>query len=100
MLFARTGNLQVTITQDENGLRLVGRALFGMEWQNELARSLGVNERTVQRWAKGEQPITPWVWPRLAQVCEYRGGKLLRLSQGLRELVGDSADQQQRSESA
>lgn len=28
----------------------VGEALFGARWQTELARGLGVNDRTVRRW--------------------------------------------------
>lgn len=35
----------------------VGEALYGPRWQSELARALGVNERTVRRWtANGGLP--------------------------------------------
>lgn len=31
-----------------------GRALYGARWQSLMAEALGVNERTVRRWGKGE----------------------------------------------
>lgn len=34
-------------------LREAGEALFGAQWQSELARGLDVAVRTVQRWASG-----------------------------------------------
>ena len=38
-------------------LRETGEALFGPRWQCELARALGVSDRTMRRWANGEWPI-------------------------------------------
>jgi hypothetical protein len=34
-------------------------ARFGEGWQTKLAHSLGVNARTVRRWAAGEVPVPP-----------------------------------------
>lgn len=34
-----------------------GEALYGPRWQSELARDLGVTDRTMRRWAAGDQPI-------------------------------------------
>lgn len=34
-------------------------ARFGEGWQTKLALSLGVNSRTVRRWAAGEVPVPP-----------------------------------------
>lgn len=34
-----------------------GEALFGPQWQSPLARALGVNLRTVQRWASGQNNV-------------------------------------------
>lgn len=31
--------------------------LFGLGWQHEVARRLGINERTVRRYANGATPI-------------------------------------------
>jgi transcriptional regulator with XRE-family HTH domain len=36
-----------------------GEALYGPNWQSALARGLGINVRTVQRWAAGEQHPPP-----------------------------------------
>jgi hypothetical protein len=39
------------------GLEQVGPALYGPRWQVELARALGVSDRTVRRWAvSGDLP--------------------------------------------
>ena len=32
----------------------LGEMLYGPQWQSPLARALGINLRTVQRWAAGE----------------------------------------------
>jgi hypothetical protein len=34
-----------------------GRALYGDRWQTQLAQALGVADRTVRRWAAGEQAV-------------------------------------------
>lgn len=38
-------------------LAALGLAIWGHSWQGPLARALGVNDRTVRRWASGEVPI-------------------------------------------
>lgn len=35
----------------------IGRAMFGTNWQTDLARALGCNVRTVRRWSGGEYEI-------------------------------------------
>jgi len=35
-------------------LRMIGECLYGELWQSQLARALGVNDRTVRRWAIGK----------------------------------------------
>lgn len=34
-------------------LREIGEALYGPRWQSDLARDLGVSDRTMRRWAAG-----------------------------------------------
>ena len=34
-------------------LATIGRALYGERWQSDLARALGLNARSVRRWAAG-----------------------------------------------
>jgi hypothetical protein len=43
-------------------LAAAGAALYGPRWQSELARSLGVSDRTMRRWLSGENPIPAGVW--------------------------------------
>ena len=38
-------------------LKKAGEALYGPRWQTALARALGVNARTVRRWAYGDRRI-------------------------------------------
>lgn len=38
-------------------LRALGLAVWGAEWQSPLARAMGVNKRTVARWASGDTVI-------------------------------------------
>lgn len=40
-----------------NQLQQAGRLLYGDQWQSALARALGVDNRTVRRWASGESAI-------------------------------------------
>ena len=41
-------------------LATLAEKLFGGQWQHPLARALGLNERTVRRWASGETPVPEW----------------------------------------
>lgn len=43
-------------------LAKAGAALYGPRWQSELARSLGVSDRTMRRWLSGEHEIPAGVW--------------------------------------
>lgn len=37
--------------------RALGTLLWGAQWQSAMARALGVNARTVRRWAAGDRAI-------------------------------------------
>jgi predicted transcriptional regulator len=39
-----------------------GRALYGERWQSEIARALGVSDRTVRRWVAGDDDPRPGVY--------------------------------------
>lgn len=47
------------MSRDE--LKMVGRELFGNEWQTRLAEALGRDGSTVRRWVSGVIPIPPYV---------------------------------------
>jgi hypothetical protein len=50
----------------------IGKALFGPNWQKPLADSLGVAERNVRRWAKGEYPVPTGLGPDLIRIFQSR----------------------------
>ena len=50
----------------------IGEALYGPRWQSELARVLGVNIRTAQRWAAGDTTPPPGVYADLAKIAGER----------------------------
>ena len=60
-------------------LRRVGAALYGRNWHAELAHTLGVNRRIVQRWEAGESPISPTVPRNLARLVAARQDELGKL---------------------
>lgn len=63
-----------------------GEALYGPLWQSELARQLGVSDRTVRRWvAGGEMPIG--VYTDLLRLTQERAGILDALGDRLREAL-------------
>ncbi len=64
------------MTLDHHTLTAVGGALYGPQWQSQLARDLGVAIRTMQRWAAGEFTIPPGVWPEIGDLCRARGNAL------------------------
>lgn len=41
--------------------RDLGQRAFGWGWQSRLARLLGINSRTVRKWASGDTPVPSWV---------------------------------------
>lgn len=57
----------------------VGEALFGPQWQCELARALAVSDRTVRRWAAGTHAAPPRVWADIARLSFDRRAELSRL---------------------
>jgi|CXWL01.1.fsa_nt_gi hypothetical protein len=58
-----------------------GRLLWGEQWQSAMARELGVNIRTVQRWAAGVNEPPEGVWLELRMRARDR-------ITALREVVG------------
>nr|WP_276591270.1 transcriptional regulator [Moraxella bovis] len=39
----------------------MGTALYGTQWQSDLARALNVDSRRVRQWLKEERPIPDWL---------------------------------------
>lgn len=59
-----------------------GAAIYGAEWQNPLARALGINERTMRRLAAAARdgepyPVAPGALRDLAQLVREAGQDLM-----------------------
>ena len=65
-------------------LRAVGEALYGDQWQTPLADALGVNLRSLQRWAAGTSTPSsramPGIIADLRRLVDARGRDLARLA--------------------
>ena len=57
-------------------LNRVGTALYGQQWQCQLARAIGVNPRTLRRWLSQEMPI-PDLRAELREIVRDRQQTLL-----------------------
>lgn len=66
----------------------IGRALLGRSWQTELAESLSLNRRTMQRWLTGKDKPRPGVWRDLDDLLVKRIAEL----QLVRELLHQHPD--------
>jgi transcriptional regulator GlxA family with amidase domain len=62
-----------------------GEALYGPRWQCELARQLGVSDRTMRRWAAGTHAVPPGVYVDLLRLTQERAALLDALAPRLRE---------------
>ena len=69
----------------------IGAALYGPQWQSEMARALDVNIRTVQRWANGNNDLSPWVFDKLPDLVGQRQAELARLVQLVNDRASTSA---------
>ena len=64
---------------DIQKLEMIGVAMFGEQWQSAIAKKLGVNDRTVRRWAAGEIQINQNIFADLERALMQRQ-KDLRLT--------------------
>lgn len=53
-------------------LRAAGEALYGPRWQSDLARALGVSDRSVRGWAAGDRVVPPGVWVDIVALLRQR----------------------------
>ena len=64
---------------DIQKLEMIGVAMFGEQWQSAIAKKLGVNDRTVRRWAAGDIQINQNIFSDLERALIQRQ-KDLRLT--------------------
>lgn len=57
-----------------------GRALYGARWRAAMADDLGVSERTVRRWAKGEFQVPEGVLRELRAKCVAKATEIAALT--------------------
>jgi len=72
------------MTNDQMLLRMAGEALYGPRWQSELARDLGVSDRTMRRWVAGDTALPPGVVGELLRLVADRLGALATIERLLR----------------
>lgn len=70
-------------------LRQIGEALYGPRWQSDLARDLGVSDRTMRRWVADPGSMPPSVWAELANLCRERARRLEALACELERISAD-----------
>lgn len=63
-----------------------GEALYGPRWQSDLARDLGVSDRTMRRWVAGTHDVPQGLYTDLLRLTEERAHVLDELTERLREL--------------
>lgn len=61
-------------------LETIGRALYGAQWQGDLARALGVSDRTIRRWFSGASPIPAGAVGDMRRLCLERSAELADLA--------------------
>lgn len=65
-------------------LRDAGEALYGARWQTDLARDLGVADRTMRRWASGADDLPSGVALDLLRLTQERAARLDALAELLK----------------
>ena len=64
-------------------LREVGECLYGERWRASLARDLGVDHRTVERWDAGHNPMPDTLRGTLRQLLDDRETQIHRVKERL-----------------
>jgi hypothetical protein len=65
---------------DNEAFHKIGYSLYGPGWIEGVSDSLGINLRTVQRWASGKYHIPDGIWNKLAALCARRIADLQQLA--------------------
>jgi hypothetical protein len=67
----------------------IGHALFGTQWRSDMGDGIGVNRRTIQRWAVGDTRPQPGVWHDLERLLVERMALQRELLARLRRRNGE-----------
>lgn len=63
-----------------------GEALYGPRWQSELARDIGVSDRTMRRWVADTSAVPAGLYVDLLRLTQERAAVLDALAPRLREV--------------
>jgi len=66
-------------------LQRVGEGLYGSRWQSDMARDLGVSDRTVRRWVAGADDPKPGVYLDCLRLVTERAALLDDLIEDLKQ---------------
>lgn len=61
----------------------IGACLYGPAWQSEMARQIGVSDRTVRRWISGDRKIPDSVKDDLRRLLKKQEKDLTKLISAL-----------------
>lgn len=56
----------------DGGLAKAGKALYGVNWKNQLARDLDVNPTRIRDWSAGKRDIPPGIWASIVALLKQR----------------------------
>lgn len=62
-------------------LEQAGEALYGPRWQSELARGVGVADRTMRRWIADPHEIPAGVWLDIGKMLRKRAEAIAELQE-------------------
>ncbi len=68
-------------------LKQYATAIYGNQFQRELARDLNVNVRSVKYWLVGRYKISDRLYLELAEIAERRSAEILKLAKTLKKLA-------------
>jgi hypothetical protein len=68
-------------------IRVIGPIVFGPRWQTDMAVTLGINARSVRRWAAGTDIPRAGLWRELVGLMQERADELVRLIPEAEELA-------------
>lgn len=68
----------------------VGQALYGDNWQSNLARNLDINPRTIRYWLSEKREIPPWVPTETIELLENSITKQESTKNKLKDLTKSS----------
>jgi len=65
----------------------IGEALYGDGWVSALARDLGINRKTIQRYASGEYEVNPNLYAELQMLLNNRASQIQQVQAELNKLT-------------